>query len=192
MPPILLLKGDNQFYGSIKPPGERIEQNSFNGNKPVLPPNPMSNTALTTSTSRKSATIQLENLINNPTAPIKKNLIKEDNLNEINIRNLDKLNSENDLSLGQKFTNFLQNPIIETNDIDNKKQKEREKERIIPSLKSNEIKNQIRPIGEVPQKTIIQPAITAVGDIYNFTEDKVLKFIGILGAIYLLGEYIKK
>lgn len=190
MPPILLLKGDKNFYGSIKPEGPKIEDNSLKGDKPALPPNPMTNTALTTKLSRNIGTNILENQINNPDANTNKKYIQEENLIQSKERKLDQYQKQDDQSIGQRLTNFLQTPIVEVSEETKKTQRERERERI--GIGAEPIKNEIRPVGEIPQKVIIEPAIEAGQRVIEFTEDKIFKLILLLGGIYIAGEFIKR
>ena len=65
MPPILLLKGDKNFYGELKP---KLNGDADLLEKPAPPPNPMSNVALTNDIQRAHATRRLTDNINDPNA----------------------------------------------------------------------------------------------------------------------------
>ena len=190
MPPILLLKGDNAFYGKIKPEGIRTEENSFNSDKPALPPNPLSKTALTTATSRNMGTLKLENEINNPNAPTEKVQIKEDNLIQSNERKLDEYSQKKDVSLGQQITKFLQTPLVETTEAEKKTQRQRQNERI--GAGDAPVINEVRPIGEVPQKIVVEPVINFGNEIIQGVENKLMKGVIFIAGIYLLGEFLKR
>ena len=190
MPPILLLKGDNTFYGKIKPEGNRKEENSFNSDKPALPPNPLSKTSLTTATSRNMGTLQLENEINNPNAPSEKVQIKEENMIQSNERKLDEYSQKKDVSLGQQITKFLQTPLVETTEAEKKTQRERERERI--GVGDAPVINEVRPIGEVPQKVVVEPVINFGNEILQGVENKLMKGVLFLAGVYLVGEFLKR
>jgi len=189
MPPILLLKGDKNFYGSIKPEGPKIEENSLKGDKPALPPNPMTNTALTTKLSRNIGTNILENQINNPDANTNKKYIQEENLIQSKERKLDEYEKQDDVSLSSQVKQFIDNPFgIDTTQEDEEgrtwrgHKKKGEKVRITTAREGLEDAKEV----------IIEPAIQAGQRVIEFTEDKIFKLILLLGGIYIAGEFIKR
>ena len=170
MPPALLLKGDDKFYGKIKPTG-------FTGQSPLEhpapPPNPMSNVALTNELQRKEAT-----------ARITKDLETPENLKSIELpstsaelgrKDVAILNDSNDI--GSRFVRFLRTPIVEVSKETEKQQEKREVDRIVGET-NEPITNVVRPVGEVP---------LAIGD---FIENKFMKAVLFLSAVYLGGQFL--
>ena len=190
MPPILLLKGDNLFYGKIKPEGIRKEENSFNSDKPALPPNPLTTTSLTTKTSRDFGTAKLTNQIENPNAGTNKNIIQETDNIQSKERKLDEYIEKKDSSLGQQITNFLTTPLVETSQEAKKTQRERERERI--GVGTAPVSNEIRPIGEVSNEVIIKPVINFGNEILEGAEMKIIQAGLFFAGVYLLGEFLKR
>jgi len=190
MPPILLLKGDNAFYGKIKPEGIRKEENSFNSDKPALPPNPLTTTSLTTKTARDFGTAKLTNEIENPNAGTTKNIIQETDNIQSKERKLDEYIEKKDSSLGQQITNFLQTPLVETSQEAKKTQRERERDRI--GVGTAPTTNEIRPIGEVPNEYIVKPVINFGNEIIEGAERKLFQAGLFIAGVYLLGEFLKR
>jgi len=190
MPPILLLKGDNAFYGKIKPEGIRKEENSFNSDKPALPPNPLTTTSLTTKTARDVGTAKLTNEIENPNAGTTKNIIQETDNIQSKERKLDEYIEKKDSSLGQQITNFLQTPLVETSQEAKKTQRERERDRI--GVGTAPTTNEIRPIGEVPNEYIVKPVINFGNEIIEGAERKLFQAGLFIAGVYLLGEFLKR
>ena len=190
MPPILLLKGDNAFYGKIKPEGIRKEENSFNSDKPALPPNPLTTTSLTTKTARDVGTAKLTHEIENPNAGTNKNIIQETDNIQSKERKLDEYLEKKDSSLGQQITNFLQTPLVETSQEAKKTQRERERDRI--GVGNAPINNEIRPIGEVPNEFIVKPVINFGNEIIEGAERKFIQAGLFIAGVYLLGEFLKR
>ena len=190
MPPILLLKGDNLFYGKIKPEGIRKEENSFNSDKPALPPNPLTTTSLTTKTARDFGTAKLTNQIENPNAATNKNIIQETDNIQSKERKLDEYIEKKDSSLGQQITNFLTTPLVETSQEAKKTQRERERERI--GVGTAPVSNEIRPIGEVSNEVIIKPVINFGNEILEGAEMKIIQAGLFFAGVYLLGEFLKR
>jgi len=194
MPPMLLLKGDNLFYGKIKPEGIRKEENSFNSDKPALPPNPLTTTSLTTKTARDFGTAKLTNEIENPNAGTTKNIIQETDNIQSKERKLDEYIEKKDSSLGQQITNFLQTPLVETSQEAKKTQRERERERI--GVGNAPVNNEIRPFGEVPYNVsneyIVKPVINFGNEILEGAEMKIIQAGLFFAGVYLLGEFLKR
>lgn len=175
MPPILLLKGDKNFYGELKP---KPNGDADLLEKPAPPPNPMSNVALTNTFQRDSATRRLTENINDPNAKELPQLQAE-----LNVKDIKKFNNKKDVSesLGSQFTSFLQRPIVAVSDETKREQEQRELQRI-GITDDNLAENQIRPVGEVPSE---------LGNrALNFIENKGIQLVMVLGGIYLAGQFL--
>jgi len=175
MPPILLLKGDKEFYGDIKP---KPNGDSDLLEKPAPPPNPMSNVALTNTLQRQEATRRLTDNINDPDAKELPQLQAE-----LNVKDIKKFNTKTDTteSLGSQLVSFLQKPIVPVSDETKKQQDQRELQRI-GITDDNLAENQLRPVGEVPAE-LGNRALT-------FIENKGIQLIMVLGGIYLAGQFL--
>tara|TARA_Y100000593_G_C4222416_1_gene292563 strand:- start:295 stop:846 length:552 start_codon:yes stop_codon:yes gene_type:complete len=173
MPPALLLKGDKDFYGNIKPPaGGDISKLQH----PAPPPNPMSNTKLSNKFQRDNAVQRLTEDINTP-----EDLKSSENpilQGELQIKDTKKLENANDI--GSKFVRFLQTPLVKTTPEADKDQKSREVARI-GLTDDNLAENQIRPVGEVPKQVAT--------DAMNFLENKIAMAVLLVGGIYLAGQF---
>lgn len=175
MPPILLLKNDKKFYGTLTPEkggdSQKLE-------KPAPPPNPISNVKL-------SNEIQRENAVERITADIHttddlKSKELPTNQGELVAKDVEKLKKSNDL--GAKFVSFLQTPIVPVSEETKQEQKQREIQRI-GITDDNLAENQIRPVGEVPS------AIASRG--MDFIENKFIQVLVILGGIYIAGQFVQ-
>jgi len=169
MPPMLLLKGDKQFYGELKPKGL---SNQDQLKKPAPPPD-RSNVPLTNEVAREKS--RTEN-IKDPYASEKR--AGEAVATEKDIKDVEKLKNSNDL--GSRFVSFLQTPIVDVDEVSSKNQKQRELSRI--GVAPEVVSNEVRPIGEVPME---------LGNrVVNFIEGQFMKIL-ILGAgVYLAGQFI--
>jgi len=171
MPPVLLLKNDKDFYGTLKPEGK----GNFNElEKPAPPPNPMSNVALTTKEAR-------ENFKDRVTSDITALDTKEKpvSTDELNIPNTKRLQSEND-SMMKRVVNFLQEPIIKQTPEQSLAQKQREVSRITGKESDAPVENVVR-VGEVPAE---------LGNrALNFIEEQAFNLILLLGGIYIASQF---
>ena len=166
---MLLLKGDRQFYGEIKPQGTGSADLL---KKPAPPPDPASNVPLTNE-------IQRENrLTENIKDPYSKEERKGESI-EKGIKDVEKLKKSNDL--GSRFVSFLQTPLTETDEISDKNQKQRELSRI--GVAPEPVSNEVRPVGEVP--------LELGNRVANFVEKEFFKVILLFGGIYLAGQFIQ-
>ena len=171
MPPVLLLKNDKQFYGSLKPEG----QGNFNElEKPAPPPNPMSNVALTTKEAR-------ENFKDRVTSDItaKDTREKPVNTDELKVPNTKRLENEND-SVMKRVVSFLQEPIIKQTPEQELAQKQREVSRITGKESDAPVENVVR-VAEVP--------IEIGTRIINFLEDKAFNLVLLVGGIYIVSQF---
>jgi len=171
MPPVLLLKGDKEFYGEAKPVGKG---NFRELEKPAPPPTPISNVALTTKEARENfkdrVTTNIEAL------DTKEKPVNTDELRETNIK---KLEREND-SVMKRVVSFLQEPIIKQTPEQELAQKQREVSRITGKESDAPAENIVR-VGEVP---------TEIGTrIINFVEDKAFNLILLIGGIYIASQF---
>jgi len=181
MPPALLLKGDKNFYGELKPAGSVNPQDL---ERPPPPPNPMSNVKLSNELQRENAVERITTDLNNPA-----DLGSSENptyQGELQRPNIDKLKGKND-SIGAKITRFLTAPVVEVSDTDRENQKRRVAARIVGDEAIAPATNEIRPIGEVPAK---------VGsDIYegvrDYVNDKLFMAVLVVGGIYLTGQFLQ-
>ena len=171
MPPVLLLKGDKEFYGEAKPVGKA---NFRELEKPAPPPTPISNVALTTKEARENfkdrVTTNIEAL------DTKEKPVNTDELRETNIKQLER---END-SVMKRVVSFLQEPIIKQTPEQELAQKQREVSRITGKESDAPAENIVR-VGEVP---------TEIGTrIINFVEDKAFNLILLIGGIYIASQF---
>lgn len=168
MPPMLLLKGDKQFYGQLKPAGSSKQEEL---EKPAPPPD-LSNVPLTNSVAREN---HLTENIKDPYSSEKRTgeSIEKD------IKDVEKLKSSNDL--GSRFVSFLQTPIVSTNKISQEQQKQRELSRI--GVAPEPVTNTLRPIGEVPY---------SIGQrTFDFIEGKFMNILVLAAGVYLAGQFIQ-
>ena len=177
MPPILLLKGDKNFYGELKPAGSVNPQEL---EKPPPPPNPMSNVKLSNELQRENAVNRITNDLNTPA-----DLGSSENptyQGQLQRPDIDKLKGQDD-SIGSKITRFLTAPIVEVDDDAREKQKRRVAARIVGDESIAPATNEIRPIGEVPQQ---------IGaNIKDYINDKLFMAVLLVGGIYLTGQFVQ-
>ncbi len=175
MPPMLLLKGDKNFYGELKPKGSVNPQEL---ERPPPPPNPMSNVKLSNPLQRENAVERITSDLNNPA-----DLGSSENptfQGELQRPNIDKLKGRDD-SIGAKITKFLTAPIVEVDDDAREKQKRRVAARIVGDESIAPVTNEIRPIGEVPQQI--------VNNIQSFINDRLFMAVLVVGGIYVAGQF---
>ncbi len=180
MPP-LLLKGDKNFYGELKPKGSVNPQEL---ERPPPPPNPMSNVKLSNPIQRQNAVERITNDLNTP-----QDLGSSEDptfQGELKRPDVDKIRDQPD-SIGQKITRFLTAPIVEVDDDAREKQKRRVTARIVGDESIAPATNEIRPFGEVPAK---------VGtDIYEgvkeYLDNKLFNLVLLVGGIYIAGQFVQ-
>lgn len=180
MPPALLLKGDKQFYGDLKPTGFTGENNLEH---PAPPPNPMSNVKLSNPTQRENAVNRITQDLSVP-----ENLgSSEDPTLQAELQTKDtKLLKESD-DLGSRFVKFLQQPLVNTSPEADINQKKREVQRI-GLTDDNLAENQIRPVGELPLKAAEKTGEYIERGI-SFIENKALNIILLIGGIYIASQF---
>lgn len=177
MPPRLLLKGDKNFYGELKPTGAMTQAEL---ERPAPPPNPMSNVKLSNPIQRENAVNRITADLNNP-----ENLGSSENPSfqgELQRPDIDKLQDQPD-SIGQKITKFLTAPIVEVSDTDRENQKRRAAARIVGDEAIAPATNEIRPVGEVPA--------AAVNVVKEYIDNKLFMAVVIVGGIYLAGQFLQ-
>jgi hypothetical protein len=177
MPPALLLKGDKNFYGELKPTGAMTQAEL---ERPAPPPNPMSNVKLSNPIQRENAVERITADINNP-----ENLGSSENptfQGQLQRPDINKLQDQPD-SIGQKITRFLTAPIVEVSDTDRENQKRRAAARIVGDEAIAPATNEIRPVGEVPA--------AAVSAVREYVDNKLFIAVVIVGGIYLAGQFLQ-
>ncbi len=181
MPPVLLLKGDKNFYGELKPKGSVNPQEL---ERPPPPPNPMSNVKLSNPIQRQNAVERITNDLNTP-----QDLGSSEDptfQGELKRPDVDKIRDQPD-SIGQKITRFLTAPIVEVDDDAREKQKRRVTARIVGDESIAPATNEIRPIGEVPAKVST--------DIYEgvkeYLDNKLFNLVLLVGGIYIAGQFVQ-
>lgn len=176
MPP-LLLKGDKNFYGELKPAGSVNPQDL---ERPPPPPNPMSNVKLSNPIQRQNAVERISNDLNNP-ADLGSS---EDPTfqGELQRPNIDKIKDVPD-SIGQKITRFLTAPIVEVSDTDRENQRRRSASRIVGDESIAPATNEIRPVGEVPA--------AAANAVKEYINNKLFMAVLLIGGIYIAGQYVQ-
>lgn len=177
MPPMLLLKGDKNFYGELKPKGSVDPQQL---ERPPPPPNPMSNVKLSNPLQRQNAVERITADINNPSdlGSSEDPTIQA----ELRSKDIEKLKNQQD-TIGQKITKFLTAPIVEVSDTDRENQKRRVAARIVGDESIAPATNEIRPIGEVPA--------AAVNVVKDYIDNKLFMAVVIVGGIYLAGQFLQ-
>ncbi len=171
MPPILLLKGDKQFYGELKPKGSGSADLLM---KPAPAPDPATNVPLTNEAQRK----------NRLTENIKDPYSKEERKGEAiekDVKDVEKLKASAGSDLGSRFVSFLQTPIVDVDEVSAKNQKQRELSRI--GVAPEPVSNDVRPVGEIP--------LDLSNRVVNFIEKEFLKVLLLVGGVYLAGQFIQ-
>lgn len=172
MPPVLLLKGDKEFYGEAKIP----KKGNFRElEKPAPPPTPINpSVALTTETARQNfkerVTENIEGL------DTREKPVSTDELRETNIKKLER----QDDTMMKRVVSFLQDPIIKQTPEQELAQKQREVSRITGKESDAPVENIVR-VGEVP--------IEFGNRIINFVEDKAFNIILLIGGIYIASQF---
>lgn len=174
---MLLLKGDKNFYGELKPKGSVDPQQL---ERPPPPPNPMSNVKLSNPLQRQNAVERITADINNPSdlGSSEDPTIQA----ELRSKDIEKLKNQQD-TIGQKITKFLTAPIVEVSDTDRENQKRRVAARIVGDESIAPATNEIRPIGEVPA--------AAVNVVKDYIDNKLFMAVVIVGGIYLAGQFLQ-
>jgi len=181
MPPMLLLKGDKNFYGELKPKGTVNPQEL---ERPPPPPNPMSNVKLTNSIQRQNA---VERITKDLSTPADLGSSEDPTFQgELQRPNVDKIKDVPD-SIGQKITRFLTAPIVEVDDDAREKQKRRVAARIVGDESIAPETNEIRPFGEVPAK-VGTDIVKGIGDYVN---NKLFNLVLLVGGIYIDGQFVQ-
>ncbi len=177
MPPVLLLKNDKQFYGTLKPEGKadfsKLE-------KPAPPPNPMSNVALTTREARS-------NFRDRVTSDITALDTKEKpvNTDELIVPNTKKLENENDSTMN-KVKAFIDNPFgIDTSQEDEEGRTWRKHKEVGEKVRITTAQEGIDDAIEVVSK----PVVDLGGRLMGFVEDKAFNLILLLGGIYIASQF---
>lgn len=184
MPPILLLKGDKQFYGELKPPGTADPQKL---EKPPPPPNPMSNVKLSNEFQRNNAVSRITKDINTP-----EDLGSSEDPQiqaELNKKDIEKLKNKDDLY--SRFVKFVDDPMGVNDDksvipdTEMRIQKGRE-EGTKPLLFGREAIEDVR-------EGIVAPAGEVVSDISEsitkYIDNKLFMAVLVIGGIYIAGQF---
>ena len=177
MPPALLLKGDKNFYGELKPKGTVNPQEL---ERPPPPPNPMSNVKLSNPIQRENAIERITKDLNNPS-----DLGSSEDptfQGELQRPNIDKIKDQPD-SIGQKISRFLTAPIVEVSDTDRENQRRRAASRIVGDEAIAPATNEIRPVGEVPAQIGI--------NIKEYVDNKLFNLVLLVGGIYIAGQFVQ-
>ena len=177
MPPMLLLKGDKNFYGELKPKGTADPQQL---ERPPPPPNPMSNVKLTNPIQRENA---VERITKDLSTPADLGSSEDPTIQaELRSKDIEKLKNQPD-SIGQKITKFLTSPIVEVSDTEREEQRKRATARITGDESIAPPTNTIRPIGEVPAQ---------IGaNIREYIDNKLFMAVVLVGGIYLAGQFLQ-
>ena len=184
MPPALLLKGDKNFYGELKPPGTADPQQL---EKPPPPPNPMSNVKLSNEFQRNNAVSRITKDINTP-----EDLGSSEDPKiqaELNKKDIEKLKNKDDLY--SKFVKFVDDPMGVNEDksvipdTEMRIQKGRE-EGTKPLLFGREAIEDVR-------EGIVAPAGEVVSDISEsitkYIDNKLFMAVLVIGGIYIAGQF---
>ncbi len=183
MPPMLLLKGDKNFYGELKPEGTADPQKL---EKPPPPPNPMSNVKLSNEFQRNNAVERISKDISTP-----EDLGSSEDPKiqaELNKKDIEKLKNKDDLY--SRFVKFVDDPMGINEDksvipdTEMRIQKGRE-EGTKPLLFGKEAIEDVR-------QGIVAPAGEVVSDISDsiqrYVDNKLLMAVLVVGGIYIAGQ----
>tara|TARA_R110001599_G_scaffold7252_3_gene35666 strand:- start:491 stop:1048 length:558 start_codon:yes stop_codon:yes gene_type:complete len=170
MPPVLLLTGDKNFYGSIVPEG-RPNPEVLDNLAP--PPDTFSNVPVTNEVQRE------KHRTDNPGDPNSRETPTYDA--DLQKKGIEELKKKDDL--GARFVKFLQTPIVETSEESKQQQKKREVARITGDETQAPVINEVRPIGEVP--------IDLGNRVINFIEKELLKVVLLVGGLYIAGQFVQ-
>lgn len=170
MPPLINLKGDKDFYGTLKPKGNA---NPYTLEKAPPPPNPMSNVPLTNNFQRQQATERLSDLsdFNAKEKPV--------STDELGSTNMKKLENQDD-SVGKRISNFLTNPLIKTTEDQDKDQKKRVDSRIIGDETLAPASNVVQ-VAEIP--------LDLGSRALSFLENKAFNVVLLLGGLYIVSQF---
>jgi hypothetical protein len=184
MPPILLLKGDKNFYGELKPAGSADPQKL---EKPPPPPNPMSNVKLSNEFQRNNAVSRITKDINTP-----EDLGSSEDPKiqaELNRKDIEKLKDKDDLY--SKMVRFIDDPLGSNEDksvipdTEMRIQKGRE-EGSKPLLVGREAVEDVR-------QGIVAPAGEVVSDISEsitkYIDNKLFMAVLLVGGLYIAGQF---
>tara|TARA_R100001129_G_scaffold112747_1_gene77693 strand:+ start:1054 stop:1659 length:606 start_codon:yes stop_codon:yes gene_type:complete len=186
MPPILLLKGDKNFYGELKPAGNADPQKL---ERPPPPPNPMSNVKLSNQFQRDNAVNRITNDLNTP-----ENLGSSEDPKiqaELNRKDIEKLKDRDDLY--SKMVKFVDDPMGVN---ENKDVVPDTEMRISSGLQEGSKK--LVYGGEAVEdvrKGIVAPAGEVVADISDsitkMINDKLFMAVLVVGGVYLAGQFLQ-
>lgn len=190
MPPILLLKGDDKFYGTLKPEKggdyQKLE-------KKALPPHPASDIALTNNFQREQGQIRMTENINDPDAterdPPKSSA-------ELNIKDIKKLQTSKDVS---GFSQFINNPL--GLNMEESMETEARLERQGREVAGIEVDSQgLNFVGlkqvrndliDKPAEAVVDTATDYGNRAMAFVETKGLQLVALLGGLYLAGQFLR-
>ncbi len=186
MPPILLLKGDKNFYGELKPPGTADPQKL---ERPPPPPNPMSNVKLSNKFQRDNAVNRITNDLNTP-----ENLGSSEDPKiqaELNRKDIEKLKDRDDLY--SRMVKFVDDPLGTNED-----------KSVVPDTEmriSSGLQEGSKKLvygGEAVEdvrKGIVAPAGEVVADISDsitkMINDKLFMAVLVVGGVYLAGQFLQ-
>ena len=186
MPPILLLKGDKNFYGELKPAGTADPQKL---ERPPPPPNPMSNVKLSNKFQRDNAVNRITNDLNTP-----ENLGSSEDPKiqaELNRKDIEKLKDRDDLY--SRMVKFVDDPMGVN---ENKDVVPDTEMRISSGLQEGSKK--LVYGGEAVEdvrKGIVAPAGEVVSDISDsitkMINDKLFMAVLVVGGVYLAGQFLQ-
>ena len=183
MPPVLLLKGDDKFYGKMKIDGKGDPQQL---ERPPPPPNPMSNVKLTNDLQRRNAVDRITADLKNPS-----DLKSRENPTlqaELDIKDTEKLKQSTDI--GSTIKGFIDNPFgINTEMEDEEGRTWRSHKKKDEKVKITTVGEGLQDAGEVVQQNLIRPAGTLVERGFDFLEGKALSLILLLGGIYIASQF---
>lgn len=185
MPTLINLKGDKDFYGTLKPKGNA---NPYTLEKAPPPPNPMSNVPLTNNFQRQQATERLSDLsdFNAKEKPV--------STDELGSTNMKKLENQDD-SITGRVKSFIDNPF----NIDITKEDEegrtwrghKEKGELVKTTKIISTEG-IADVGSIALD-VVQPITDSVSDLgsraLSFAENKAFNIILLLGGLYIVSQF---
>jgi len=182
MPPILLLKGDKNFYGELKPAGSADPQKL---EKPPPPPNPMSNVKLSNEFQRNNAVNRITKDINTP-----EDLGSSEDPKlqaQLNRPDIEKLKDKDDLY--SKMVRFIDDPMGVNEDksvIPDTEMRLKDREIVAGTPALLQVRNDLI---DKPIEAIEDTASEISKNITKMVNDKLFMAVVLVGGLYIAGQF---
>ncbi len=182
---LINMKGDDKFYGKIKPDGvgdsNKLEH-------PAPPPNPMSNVALTNKLQREEATKRLTNNINDPNSKEKPTIQAE-----LKVKDTQRLKNTKDLTFSERLTTFIDDPLglntAEPNQfVPDTEQRLQNREIVSGKTALQQVKNDLY---DKPVEAVGDTASDISNRVMSFVETKAMQLVFLIAGVYLASKVIE-